>query len=1689
MQHARPFTSLLVTLLIVVACGDNHELSPDAHRPACSDGADNDGDGTIDFPDDLGCESRDDETEDSVVAPACNDKRDNDGDGKLDYPDDPGCNLPQSDTELDDCPTGLGCPACSDRMDNDGNGKTDYPGDPGCASAADAYELAYDATACGAGMTIKDLPLTGLDLGTLKTTSTSQLTSPCGGGGGAPAIAYVFHLSQPKVLIATTDLPGTVVDTVLDLRSAICDAPTAHVACNDDIGTNNTRSTLVRPLQPGTYYLIVQSSAPTESGSYWLSTELLPGQGTGCTTTADCGPGLVCRIPVGSTVKVCSPPVCSDTIDDDGDGKLDYPNDPGCAGPEDATESDVCATAPTDPACPLCGNGLDDDGDGQTDYPGDPTCVAASSRNEACAQSEPLIVATQPLTTGTTAGAANDFTPPPGNYNGHACSTTGTHSAPDRAIQLDVPAMSSLSLRLNPVSFNSSHVLLGASCAGMPIDCHDNPTSMVLSSVAAGRYYLIVDGYSTASGTFTLNVSGTIANGGSCEAPLAQSGALACGPGYACRGVAGSRMCQPAECNDGVDNNGTGGIDYPADPGCTSKTDNSEDTVCPGVSCPKCADGLDNDGDTLIDYPADTGCVAASADNEGCAEVDPITPITAPTTNGTLVGASNDHDPSCVATNLPDKIFTLDVPTALQSLVIDTEGSVVDTVLSFMNMACAEPSIACDDDGGVGTGDSLITRGFVPAGSYTIAVDSDTATLDTFVLHVAGTILPGGSCEGALFQAGVLACPLGFGCNGTPGSRKCTAAQCQDGADNNVDGKIDYPDDPGCDSASDNSEATVCPGAACPECSDGLDNDGDGDIDYPADDGCEAASGTSEGCIDLDPIAPITSPTTTGTLVGASDDHDPACVTTNGTDRLFTLAVPVTLQSLTIDTNGSVVDTALSFMTSACEEPSLACDDDGGAGTGDSLITRSFVAPGLYTIAVDADTTTPNTFVLHVAGAIVPGGSCEDPLVAAGVLTCSIGFACSGPVGARTCTLAQCQDGVDNNGDSKIDYPDDPGCDSPSDNSETTVCPGLSCPACSDGLDNDGDGDIDYPGDDGCAAASGAHEGCIDLDPIAPITSPTTTGTLVGASDDHDPACVTTNGTDRIFTLDVPATLQSLTIDTEGSIVDTALSFMTSACEEPSLACDDDSGVGTGDSLITRSFVAPGLYTIAVDADTTTPNTFILNVAGVIAPGGSCESPLVAAGVLACSTGFACSGPVGARTCGVAECLDGFDNNLDGRIDFPDDPGCETFSDSAEDTVCPGAACPVCSDGVDNDADGTADYPFDPSCFAASGTTEACTQSEPVDVITQPVTTGTTIGQSNDYAPTCGSATAHSAPDVALQLDVPGMATLRFSFTGFTSGLHTVLNATCGGTPLACNTTGPTALANLTAGTYYVVIDGVSTTSGPWTLTTSGTVAPGESCEGALFQSGAFTCTSGFSCAGPMGARTCMPLQCTDGIDNNGDGAIDYPFDPGCATPSDDSETTVCPGAGCPVCSNAADDDADMQADFPADFGCSGAGATTEVFCAVETTPATVITMRQTAGSLAAPATDNYEQSCQTNTGNDRAYALRLPVPVTTLVVDTLGSTIADTVVSVWDASCGVQLGCDDDDAPGTDNRSLLTLTYVRPGNYAIQVDGFSTSNAGNFLLNVRGTVAAGTACTSPLFTTGVLACPPNTTCTAGTCQ
>jgi len=63
--------------------------------------------------------------------------------------------------------------------------------------------------------------------------------------------------------------------------------------------------------------------------------------------------------------------VCKDGLDNDSDGKTDYPADPDCRSPTDPAEK-VAA----------CADGRDNDTDGKTDYPADPQCTSTDDTAE-----------------------------------------------------------------------------------------------------------------------------------------------------------------------------------------------------------------------------------------------------------------------------------------------------------------------------------------------------------------------------------------------------------------------------------------------------------------------------------------------------------------------------------------------------------------------------------------------------------------------------------------------------------------------------------------------------------------------------------------------------------------------------------------------------------------------------------------------------------------------------------------------------------------------------------------------------------------------------------------------------------------------------------------------------------------------------------------------------------------------------------------------------------------------------------------------------------------------------------------------------------------------------------------------------------------------------------------------------------
>jgi hypothetical protein len=82
-------------------------------------------------------------------------------------------------------------------------------------------------------------------------------------------------------------------------------------------------------------------------------------------------------------------------------------------------------------------------------------------------------------------------------------------------------------------------------------------------------------------------------------------------------------------CSDGLDDDGDGLIDHPADPGCESPTDDSERS-----DLLECDDGLDNDSDGLIDHESDLDCAGDPAGSET-----PVLPLGSPVAAFSLIAS------------------------------------------------------------------------------------------------------------------------------------------------------------------------------------------------------------------------------------------------------------------------------------------------------------------------------------------------------------------------------------------------------------------------------------------------------------------------------------------------------------------------------------------------------------------------------------------------------------------------------------------------------------------------------------------------------------------------------------------------------------------------------------------------------------------------------------------------------------------------------------------------------------------------------------------------------------------------------------------------------------------------------------------------------------------------------------------
>ena len=175
---------------------------------------------------------------------------------------------------------------------------------------------------------------------------------------------------------------------------------------------------------------------------------------------------------------------------------------------------------------------------------------------------------------------------------------------------------------------------------------------------------------------------------------------------------------------------------------------------------------------------------------------------------------------------------------------------------------------------------------------------------------------------------------------------------------------------------------------------------------------------------------------------------------------------------------------------------------------------------------------------------------------------------------------------------------------------------------------------------------------------------------------------------------------------------------------------------------------------------------------------------------------------------------------------------------------------------------------------------------------------------------------------------------------------------------------------------HYVIhaaqMPGLSLTA---SLRIHGIIPTGTACTDPLYAAGVLSCDATSNCV----AGVCVRAACSDGVDNDGDGAVDA-GDPGCATATDDDEADTClTGGACAACADGADNDGDGATDAPTDHGCQAAGDPDERNCP---DPAPVIEVGG-GGTFAMTGATTMTRGCRrwTFTGPERMFHVHLSAP------------------------------------------------------------------------------------------------------------
>ena len=1188
-------------------CDDSSAVINISGTETCSDGLDNDCNGSIDC-DDTSCGGSSECGETN-----CTDGIDDDNDGYMDCLDSEcidswQCNE-DCDNQIDDNNNGLfdcddpDCASnndcyesdCNDFGDNDNNGLVDCD-DLACAGTAacgetscvDGIDNDGDGGAdcsdseCASDPSCESYCV-GSDIGSVEgnavftgnlnsSTGTNTMTGSCALTSSGVDVSFTWTAPQDGCYqfdteeSYTSSTSSSLTDTVLYVREGGCSGQ--EIGCSEDEGAGFT-SIFEADVVGGTEYVVT-----VDGYSSFTS-----------------GDVVVDIVYLGD---VCPEEICYDGLDDDGDGLIDCA-DQDCAGVGACEETD-------------CADGLDDEGDGLIDCE-DPDCEGIGSCVESICndgidnEGDGLIDCLDPECEGQIGCIESD------------CSD-GLDDDGDGLIDcLDDEcegAVGCVELNCSDLIDDDNDGLLDCAdddCAGdsyCETFCHGlDLGTAVGTGVVTDDTSLLADQVapssdcSSATGGFDASYTWTPPSVG--EYTFTVTGA-AFDPILSIK-----TSCQGEELDCFDDPSDTAGssitMEFTSLDAVTISVDSADGAS--GVFSlditanfeADCTDLIDNDGDGFTDCDDDDCSYAFECASATCPNFDLDSIV------GENVASGNNTNPNAVdsfqnpqnglggcgssSSSAPDYSFNWVAPST-GCAVFDTSESTYDTVLRIMD-DCNGSVLDCDDDGSVSTRSELAYP--VEGGeSYIVVVDgySSSSTGD-YQLDIDFT--SGVDCSGA-----ELDCADGVDNDGDgdmdcddsdcASQQICNESDCTDGVDNEGDGLVDC-DDPDC--AAD---------ATCFEsdCTDGIDNDtgaADGLIDCDDPDCALDAACFEYTCDDLldddgDGLVDCDDPDCEGETacieISCSDNID------NDNDGLIDCldddcADEFSCQDYCVatdlgDVTGAAVATGLNGGFGNSFAPSCSI-----AATGGEEVILSWEAPqsGTYRFTTEnSDYDTVLYFLDSCVGDEIEDACNDDEDFLNGVYTAALEMEL-----LEGDQLTIVIDGYDEDalGTYVLDiYPE----------FETD---------CLDGADNDNDGLIDCDDDDCSFDASCALSTCPNFD-LGTITGDgLVTGTLAGATQDQFQASCTSQGTsDLLFAWEATQT-GCATVDTLSGTMDSILVAFdgcpSSGGTEIPGACNDDFAVSSGiyESEISFDVVAGTSYVIGLDAWSYSVNsTYILDV-------------------------------------------------------------------------------------------------------------------------------------------------------------------------------------------------------------------------------------------------------------------------------------------------------------------------------------------------------------------------------------------------------------------------------------------------------------------------------------------------------------